>query len=87
MPSLIANVAFVVSVWLSSPHSLYPFRPLVLPHRPSQALLVVEALMNVCGVSFLPNGYGAFDEFNLRKFTAACCGVAATAADAKDLEE
>jgi hypothetical protein len=56
----------------------------------TQAILVVEALMNVCGVAFLPRGYGAYDEFNLRKFTATCCSTpaaATAAADAKDVDE
>ena len=46
--------------------------------------------MNVCGVAFLPRGYGAYDEFNLRKFTATCCSTpaaATAAADAKDVDE
>ena len=39
----------------------------------TQALIVVEAMMNICGVALLQNGYGAFDEFNLRKFQATHC--------------
>ena len=35
----------------------------------------MEAMMNICGVTLLQNGYGEFDEFNLRKFQATHCKV------------
>jgi prothymosin alpha len=37
----------------------------------SQAIFVVEALRNICGVSFLKDGYRDYEEFNLRKFQTA----------------
>lgn len=34
---------------------------------------MVEAMMNICGVTLLQQGYGAFEDFNLRKFQATHC--------------
>ena len=30
-------------------------------------------MMNICGVTLLQQGYGAFEDFNLRKFQATHC--------------
>jgi hypothetical protein len=51
------------------------YLPTYSPHSPPhlQAYVIVEAMMNICGVTFLPNGYGKYEDFNLCKFQKAHC--------------